>query len=117
MYLRQPNAQDTARLLAVAEARGFLGMLGSIDCMHWKWKNCTYAWKGMYKGGHLGACSIVLEAVADYDTWIWHSFFRMAGAHNDINVLQRSLVFARLANVQAPDYNYEINSHQYNMGY
>ena len=30
-YVREPNAQDTARLMAVAEARGFSGMLGSID--------------------------------------------------------------------------------------
>ena len=71
----------------------------------------------MYKGGHLGASSVVLEGVANYDTWVCHAFFGMAGAHNDINVLQRSPVFARLANGQAPDCNYEINGHQYNMGY
>ncbi|KAF5448017.1 hypothetical protein F2P56_033525 [Juglans regia] len=44
-YLRSPNANDIARLLVVGEQRGFPGMLGSIDCMHWKWKNCPAAWK------------------------------------------------------------------------
>ena len=34
-YLRSPNNIDTARLLEMGEARGFRGMLGSIDCMHW----------------------------------------------------------------------------------
>ena len=39
-YLRSPNNNDIARLLAVGQHRGFSRMLGSIDCMHWKWKNC-----------------------------------------------------------------------------
>jgi hypothetical protein len=33
-YLRSSTVQDTAQILAFNEARGFLGMLGSIDCMH-----------------------------------------------------------------------------------
>jgi hypothetical protein len=49
-YLRSPTVQDTAQILAFNEARGFLGMLGSIDCMYWKWKNCPFFWQGIYKG-------------------------------------------------------------------
>jgi hypothetical protein len=47
-YLRAPNAQDTARLMAMNNARGFLGMLGSIDCMHWRWDKCPTAWREAY---------------------------------------------------------------------
>jgi hypothetical protein len=42
-YLRSPTKHDIARLLVDDESRGFPGMLGSIDYMHWKWKNCPTA--------------------------------------------------------------------------
>ena len=68
-YLRTPTANDIARLLYIGEHRGFPGMLGSLDCMHWKWKNCPTSWAGQYRGRH-GSPTIILEAVADYDLWI-----------------------------------------------
>ena len=43
-YLRLPNENDTARLLEIGESRGFSGMFGSIDCIHWTWKNCPVSW-------------------------------------------------------------------------
>jgi hypothetical protein len=46
----------------------------------------VFAWQGLYKGHH-GYCSAVLEAMADYDMSIWHSFFGMDGSHNEINVM------------------------------
>jgi hypothetical protein len=33
-YVREPNIDDIVRLLSINKSRGFLGMLGSIDCMH-----------------------------------------------------------------------------------
>ncbi|KAK9996092.1 hypothetical protein SO802_020778 [Lithocarpus litseifolius] len=115
-YLRSPNNEDITRLLANGERRGFLGMLGSIDCMHWKWKNCLVAWKCQYSG-HLREPTSVLEAVASFDLWIWHAFFGLPRSNNDINILERSPVFSELEQGRAPAVNYSINGHEYTMGY
>ena len=65
-YLRSPNNIDIARLLQTGEQCGFPGMLGSIDCMHWKCKNCPTAWQGMYTG-QCHEPTIILEAMASED--------------------------------------------------
>ena len=49
-YLREPNARDTERLLAIREARWFTRKLRSIDCMHWQWKNCPKACRECIEG-------------------------------------------------------------------
>jgi hypothetical protein len=116
IYLREPNEQDIARLLAVAEQRGFPGMLGSIDCMHWEWEKCPTAWHGQYRGHHKKP-TIILEAVASYDLWIWHAFFGTPGSCNDVNVLHRSPVFDNLARGSAPEVHFTVNGNEYNMGY
>ena len=115
-YLRSPTANDVARLLYVGKQRGFPGMLGSLDCMHWKWKNCPTAWAGQY-AGRSGSPTIILEAVADYDLWIWHAYFGMPGTNNDINVLESSHLFSNLAQRIAPCAHYVIQGKEYNMGY
>jgi hypothetical protein len=115
-YLRYPNEADTNRLLAIGAQKGFPGMLGSIDCMHWAWKNCPYEKQGQYKG-HVEKPTIILEAVASNDLWIWHAFFGMPGSHNDINVLHRSPLFDNLAEGRAPEVKFSVNGHDYTMGY
>jgi hypothetical protein len=115
-YLRAPNEEDTKRLMETNEKRGWPGMLGSLDCMHWTWKNCPKAWHGMYCGKSRDA-TIVLEAVASEDTWIWHAFFGLPGTLNDINVLNRSPLFKRLISGDAPTCNYTVNGNDYSMGY
>jgi hypothetical protein len=67
-YLRAPN-EDTKRLMKINEARGWSGMLGSIDCVHWRWKNCPVAWQGQYISHHRDP-STVLEVVDSEDLWI-----------------------------------------------
>jgi hypothetical protein len=51
-------------------------MLGSLDCMHWRWKNCPSAFQGQFSGHrHHHTPTIILEAVALQDLWIWYAFF------------------------------------------
>lgn len=111
-YLRRPNTEDVQRLLDVGESRGFPGMLGSLDCMHWKWKNCPVAWKGQYTRGDYGAPTIILEAVASHDLWIWHAFFGVAGANNDITVINQSPLFTERLQGCDPQVQYYINGRQ-----
>lgn len=116
-YLRRPTVQDVERLLEIGERRGFPGMLGSIDCMHWHWGKCPNARKGQYTRGDHGVPTIILEAVASHDRWIWHAFFGVAGSNNDINVLSHSDLFVKELRGEAPQVQYFVNGRQYTKGY
>ena len=47
-YLRQPTHKDFEQQMEIYGAQGFPGMFGSLDCMHWMWKNCPIAWQGQF---------------------------------------------------------------------
>jgi len=61
--------------------------------------------------------SMILEAVAPHDLWIWHAYFGMPGSCNDINVLQKSPVFSTYLKGKAAPVSFTVNGHTYDMGY
>ncbi|GKA94610.1 ALP1-like protein [Tanacetum coccineum] len=61
--------------------------------------------------------TIMLEAVVSQDLWIWHAFYGMAGANNDINVLDNSPLFDDLLDDLAPVVSYVVNGVEYRNGY
>lgn len=115
-YLRAPTPDDLNELLAENAERGFPGMIGSIDCMHWTWKNCPTAWQGVFQGKEKEP-TLVLEAVASKSLWIWHAFFGTPGSNNDLNVLHRSPLLDDLVNGVAPEVSYTVNGSSYTHGY
>lgn len=88
-YLRSPTPADMERHMSINASRGFPGMFGSIDCTHWTWNNCPVAHHGQYQD-RSSKRSIILEAIATADLWIWHAFVGVPGSCNDINVFDRS---------------------------
>eukprot|EP00918_Siedleckia_nematoides_P042379 GHVU01092383.1.p1 GENE.GHVU01092383.1~~GHVU01092383.1.p1 ORF type:complete len:448 (-),score=38.68 GHVU01092383.1:79-1422(-) len=115
LHMQGPeHVQSTA---AEYERQGFPGLLGCIDCMHWLWDNCPLAHAGQYKGKEKKP-SIVLEAVADRNLYIWHSFFGVAGANNDVNVLDKSpLLFLATNDDSIFNIEYTVNGNRYDTGY
>ncbi|GJX24512.1 ethylene-responsive transcription factor ERF109-like protein [Tanacetum coccineum] len=112
-YLRKPTLEDVVKIQQKHNnVHGFPGMLGSIDCMHWKCKNCPVSWQGQYGRGDKKYPTIMLEAVASQDLWIWHAFYGMAGANNDINVLDNSPLFDDLLDDFALIVPYVVNGGQ-----
>ncbi|GKB17185.1 ALP1-like protein [Tanacetum coccineum] len=59
--------------------------------------------------------TIMLDAVASYDLWIWHAFFGVSGANNDLTVLNNSLLFD--LDDMAPEALFECNRVTFEKGY
>nr|XP_043616302.1 uncharacterized protein LOC122588247 [Erigeron canadensis] len=119
-YGYNPDSLDEYLQMGEETSRCYLDyycMLGSIDCMHWPWKNCPKAWQGQFMRGDHGHPTIMLEAVASYDRWIWHAFFGTASSNNDINVLNQSPLFREIIEDRAPDSSFTVNGTHYKKGY
>ena len=114
--LRHPNTSDINRLLDEGDEAGFPGCIGSIDCMHWHWKNCPSSWRGMFQG-RSGIPTVILEAIADKSTRFWHFNFGSPGAVNDVNVLDKSPLFANAVRGEAPRVNNSVNGNNYEYAY
>lgn len=76
--------------------------------MHVPWKNCPSAWAGQYTGKE-GIPTLVLEAIADDRTYIWHSFFGSPGSNNDININDRSPMWIKIAEESFPKFTYNMS--------
>ncbi|XP_047940155.1 uncharacterized protein LOC125187576 [Salvia hispanica] len=118
-YLRKPTAEECQRLINMhGTVHHFPGMMGSIDCMHWEWRNCPVAWKGQFTSGFKGRHpTMILKAVADYRLRIWHAYFGVVGSNNDINVLQSSHLFNDESRGEGPQISFVANGTQYNKEY
>ena len=114
--MRKPTKSDFLRQLAVNEKRSFPGMFASLDCMHYIWKNCLVAWQGQFQDRD-GNRSIVLEAVADQELWIWHAFFGLPGGNNHLNVLDRSPLVNDLLHQHYDQLDFTINGNSYQRAY
>nr|GEU31576.1 protein ALP1-like [Tanacetum cinerariifolium] len=77
----------------------------------------TMSWQGQYGRGKKKYSTIMLEAVASQDLWIWHAFYKIAGANNDINVLDNSPLFDDLLDDLAHVVSYVVNGVEYRNGY
>jgi len=115
-YLRTPTKTDAKRLSRMHEVEfGVPGCIGCLDCMHVYWRTCPKAWQGQYEGKE-GSASIVLEAVADYTTTIWHTTFGFPGTLNDINIWDRSSLLRSFLDgtFSAVDFPFIINGKEFN---
>ncbi|XP_047961966.1 uncharacterized protein LOC125206785 [Salvia hispanica] len=118
-YLRKPNVEDCQFLMRIHDrVHDFPGMLWSINCMHWEWKNCLAAWRGQFTCGYKGTHrTMILEAIVDHRLWIWHAYFGVTGSNNDINVLNTLSFFTEQCNGNGPVIQFTANGRQHHMRY
>nr|GEW43581.1 hypothetical protein [Tanacetum cinerariifolium] len=103
-YLRKPTSEDVECLEVLIVCIGN----GKIVQCHSK-VNTVWVIKKYH--------TIMLEAVAWQDLWIWHAFYEIAGANNDINVLDNSSLFDDLLDDLASVVPYVVNGVEYRNRY
>lgn len=106
-FLNSWNEDDIKKEMEVNLKRGFPGMMGSIDCTHWQWKNCPIAWQGMYQDRNHKR-SIVAEAIAGHDMYFYQAYVGLPGSLNDINIMGQSTMQSNYMESGAIDMKYTV---------
>ncbi|GJX41752.1 ALP1-like protein isoform X1 [Tanacetum coccineum] len=111
-YDTAPDAFDEYLQIAARTSRECLDNF--TKCIH---KNCPKSLHGQFKRRDHKYPTFMLEAVADQRLWIWHAYFRVPRANNDLNVLYGSPLFDdEIADI-APECPFIVNGHTYRKGY
>ena len=118
-YLRSPNLADLYKLLHKASHWGFPSMLGSLDCMHWKWENCPSSWACQFTGHkkkkkkiHCCARGRGLIQQMDMACLFWSHWIQQWYQHfSSFSIIQWCGTWS------APHVEYIVNGNQYHLGY
>jgi hypothetical protein len=89
---RCPKPEELRRLHRINRGRGFPWLFASWDCKHFPWKLCPVGWQGQYHNGKEAGPSLLMEAIADADMFIWYHFFGEPGTLSDLNILDKSTI-------------------------
>jgi hypothetical protein len=90
---RCPTTEEKNRMVRIMKRRGWPGAFASWDCKHFEWENCPVRLAGQTKGhADGGKKTLILEAIADADTYMWYVFFGEVGSLNDTNILDKSSI-------------------------
>ncbi|GKB31709.1 zinc finger, CCHC-type containing protein [Tanacetum coccineum] len=80
-------------------------------------RNCPKSLHGQFKRRDHKYPTLMLETVADHKLWIWHAYFGVPGANNDLNVLYGSPLFDDVLADRAPEPPFVVNGKTYNKCY
>ena len=111
-FLGAWTAEAIKKEMDINAARGFTGMLGSIDCTHWNWQNCPMAWGGQFHDRN-GIRSVIAEAIAGSDMYFWHCCLGFPGSINDRQVLARSTISMAYLESPAASIEYTIGGTEF----
>lgn len=94
VYLRNLTAHDLQRVEQEFAAAGFPGCIGCLDGAAWARTNCPKALQDVMTGKDAEATVRML--------WVWSFQFNLAGAINDLNILEASSHFSRVSGGSFP---------------
>ena len=115
-FLNSWGEAEIRKEMEVNAKRGFPGMMGSIDCTHWQWKNCPVAWQGMYQDRNHKR-SIVAEAICGHDMYFYQVYVGLPGSLNDIAIMGQTTMQSNYMESGAIDMTYTIAGEEFTGAY